>query len=293
MYIEINAESGFCYGVVKAIQKAEKELNSTGTLYCLGDIVHNGAEIKRLEALGLTTINHEQLKQLHDCKVLIRAHGEPPSTYQIAQANNIELIDASCPVVMRLQQRIKNGYELSENTDTQMVIYGKTGHAEVNGLVGQVPEGHAIVINDESDLDKIDYTKPIQLFSQTTKSIEGFQNIQRIIKDRLKELGKDAGHLKINDTICRQVANRVPNLKKFAAQFDVVIFVSGKSSSNGKQLFEICKASNERTYFYSGMEPFDPQWIEGAQSVGICGATSTPRWLMEQVEQKINQLSQL
>lgn len=293
MYIEINAESGFCYGVVKAIQKAEKELNSAGTLYCLGDIVHNGAEIKRLETLGLITIDHEQLKQLHDCKVLIRAHGEPPSTYQIAQSNNIELIDASCPVVMRLQQRIKNGYEQSENKDTQMVIYGKTGHAEVNGLMGQVPEGQAIVINDESDLDKIDYSKPIQLFSQTTKSIEGFQNIQRIIKDRLKELGKDAGNLKINDTICRQVANRVPNLKKFAAQFDVVIFVSGKSSSNGKQLFEICKASNERTYFYTGVEPFDPQWIEGAQSVGICGATSTPRWLMEQVEQKINQLSQL
>jgi len=290
MKIEIDSQSGFCYGVVKAIQKAESTLSESGTLYCLGDIVHNNAEIQRLEKLGLTTINHEQFAQLKNCKVLIRAHGEPPATYKIAKQNNIELIDASCPVVLKLQDRIRRGYQQSNNPETQVVIYGKQGHAEVIGLIGQVPS-NAIVVSSPDEIDQIDLGKPVQLFSQTTKGLEGFQKVEALIREKMEAVfGTSDIPLSVNDTICRQVSSRVPRLKEFSQQHSVIIFVSGKSSSNGKQLFEICKAQNEKTYMISDSTEIQTEWFEDAQSVGICGATSTPKWLMEDVADVISNL---
>jgi 4-hydroxy-3-methylbut-2-en-1-yl diphosphate reductase len=287
MKIEIDNQSGFCYGVVKAIQSAEEALKASNKLYCLGDIVHNNAEIKRLEALGMHTINHEEFKQLHDCKVLIRAHGEPPETYEIARQNNIELIDASCPVVLKLQTRIRRGYEQSDNPDTQMVIYGKQGHAEVIGLVGQVP-GRATVISKPEDIDQLDFTRPVQLFSQTTKGMDGFLAIEQQIRQRMEEkLGITDVPLTVNDTICRQVSSRVPRMREFSHLYDVIVFVSGKSSSNGKQLYEICLSENPRTYMVSEPTEIEVDWFKGVSSVGICGATSTPKWLMEQVAEAI------
>jgi 4-hydroxy-3-methylbut-2-enyl diphosphate reductase len=290
MKIEIDNQSGFCYGVVKAIQSAEEALKTSDKLYCLGDIVHNNAEIKRLEALGMHTINHEEFKNLHDCKVLIRAHGEPPETYEIAQQNNIELIDASCPVVLKLQTRIRRGYEQSNNPETQMVIYGKQGHAEVIGLVGQVP-GKATVISKPEDIEQLNFTKPIQLFSQTTKGMDGFLAIERLIRQRMEEkLGTTDVPLTVNDTICRQVSSRVPRMREFSHLYDVIVFVSGKSSSNGRQLYEICLSENPRTYMVSEPNEIEGEWFKDASSVGICGATSTPKWLMEQVAEAIKQL---
>jgi 4-hydroxy-3-methylbut-2-enyl diphosphate reductase len=287
MNIEIDSQSGFCYGVVKAIQKAESTLAESGTLYCLGDIVHNNAEIKRLETLGLVTINHEQFAVLKNCKVLIRAHGEPPATYEIAKQNNIELIDASCPVVLKLQDRIRNGYQQSNNTDTQVVIYGKQGHAEVIGLIGQVP-GNAIVVSSPDDITQINFGKPVQLFSQTTKGLEGFKTIEALIRQKMEEtFGSNEIPLSVNDTICRQVASRVPRLQEFSQQHDVIIFVSGKSSSNGKQLYEICKKQNNKTYMIADASEIKTEWFVEAKSVGICGATSTPKWLMEEVAEAI------
>jgi 4-hydroxy-3-methylbut-2-en-1-yl diphosphate reductase len=284
MKITIDAESGFCFGVVFAIQMAEAELDESGTLYCLGDIVHNNMEVERLSRKGLKIINHEQLKELHDCKVLIRAHGEPPETYQIAIKNNIELIDASCPVVLKLQNRVRTSYEDIKKNNGQVVIYGEIGHAEVNGLVGQT-EGEAIILTGEKDLDKIDFNRPVYLFSQTTKSTEGFEHIRQLIEERVK-LRKgviETQDFTANDTICRQVSNREPQLERFANQHDVIIFVSGKKSSNGKALFGVCKAINPHTYFVSETSEIQPDWLINANSVGICGATSTPMWLMEDV----------
>lgn len=278
--IEIDKKSGFCFGVVTAIAKAEEELAKGSTLYCLGDIVHNGQEVERLAKMGLKTIDHEQFAQLHDVKVLLRAHGEPPSTYETARKNNITLIDASCPVVLRLQSRIKTAYDNSE--DTQIVIYGKKGHAEVNGLVGQTDE-NAIVIETEEDLNKIDFSKNICLFSQTTKSLDGFNQIVSIITEKISP----EADFKYFDTICRQVANRIPNIIKFAGENDIIIFVSGKKSSNGKELFEHCKKVNPETYFVSQPEDLDELNIDLTKKIGICGATSTPTWLMEAVAKKI------
>lgn len=281
-HIKIDKKSGFCFGVVNAIKKAEEELAKGETLYCLGDIVHNGQEVERLAKLGLITIDHEQFKQLHDVKVLLRAHGEPPATYRIAKENNITLIDASCPVVLKLQTRIKDAYEKSSPGDTQIVIYGKKGHAEVNGLVGQTDE-KAIVIESENDLDKLDFSKNIRLFSQTTKSLDGFNNLVEKIEERMT----GGAVFEFSDTICRQVANRIPNIIKFAQENDIVIFVSGEKSSNGKELFECSKKENPNTFFVSRPDDVMNLELDLSKKIGICGATSTPTWLMEEIAKKL------
>jgi len=289
MKVTIDSHSGFCFGVVYAIQKAEEELEQSGKLYCLGDIVHNNKEVERLSSKGLRVINHEELKQLSNCKVLIRAHGEPPETYEIALKNNIELIDASCPVVLKLQNRVRTSFDNIEDQDGQIVIYGEPGHAEVNGLIGQTL-GKAILVRNEDDLADVDFTKPVYLFSQTTKSTAGFQNMKAMIEERShrameKEITDE--FLVTNDTVCRQVSNREPQLRKFSAIHDVILFVSGKKSSNGKALFEVCKLVNPNSYFISDIDEIDVNWLKNAESVGICGATSTPMWLMEKVAQSI------
>lgn len=290
MKIEIDSNSGFCFGVVNAIQLAEMELENNDSLFCLGDIVHNSAEVDRLKEKGLRTINHDEFKNLKNCKVLLRAHGEPPETYKIALENNIQLIDASCPVVLKLQKNIKLGFDDILEKGGQVVIYGKEGHAEVNGLVGQTNE-KAIVIGGISDLNKIDFTKPINLFSQTTKSIEGFYEIEKEIRKRMIDTqGKDDVLLITNDTICRQVSHRQPQLREFVKKHDVVVFVSGKKSSNGKMLFQVCKDENPNTYFVSDESELDKSWFVNAKSVGICGATSTPRWLMEKIGELVKKI---
>jgi len=293
MNVTIDPNSGFCFGVVYAIQMAEDELDETGKLYCLGDIVHNNMEVDRLKAKGLQIINHDDLANLHDCKVLIRAHGEPPSTYELALKNNIELIDASCPVVLKLQNRVKTSFEGIDN-DAQIVIYGQPGHAEVNGLVGQT-DGRAIVVFEEKDLDNIDYDKPVHFFSQTTKSTIGFEKMVRDIQERIvKHKGSlEDGDFITNDTLCRQVSNREPQLKRFATAYEVVVFVSGRKSSNGKALYAVCKNVNPDSYFVSSADEIEADWFSGKQTVGIAGATSTPMWLMEQVKEKIEQMAVL
>ncbi len=285
--IEIDKKSGFCFGVVKAISKAEEELAKNETLYCLGDIVHNGQEVERLTKMGMITIDHKQLAELHNAKVLLRAHGEPPSTYQIAKENNLTLIDASCPVVLKLQSRIKNAYDASIDNDTQIVIYGHHGHAEINGLVGQT-EGKAIVIEDESELNRVDFSKNIRLFSQTTKSLDGFNSLVNTVS----EITKDKTNFEYSDTICRQVANRIPNITNFAQQNDIIIFVSGKKSSNGKVLFEHSKSINPNSYLVSDASEIDALNIDLTKKIGICGATSTPLWQMEEVQKRLNELSE-
>ncbi|MCB0819360.1 MAG: 4-hydroxy-3-methylbut-2-enyl diphosphate reductase [Bacteroidetes bacterium] len=288
MNVKIDENSGFCFGVVYAIQMAEDELDTNGSLYCLGDIVHNNMEVERLSAKGLKIIDHEELKQLHDTKVLIRAHGEPPETYKIAIDNNIQLIDASCPVVLKLQNRIRNGYE--EKGEGQIVVYGKNGHAEVNGLVGQT-RGEAIIANSIEDLDQIDFSKPVKFFSQTTQPTEGYKGMRDEIIRRMREAGNDENlFFEANDTLCRQVSNREPQLKVFANEYDVIVFVSGKKSSNGKVLYDVCKSVNPNSYFISEWSEFNPEWLKGFNSVGICGATSTPMWLMEEVAENIRSL---
>lgn len=285
MNIEIDKKSGFCFGVVKAIAKAEEELAKGDILYCLGDIVHNGQEVDRLSRMGMITINHEQFAQLHDAKVLLRAHGEPPSTYEIARKNNITLIDASCPVVLKLQSRIKNAYTTPSDNETQIVIYGENGHAEVNGLVGQT-EGKAIIVEKESDLSKLDLSKNIHLFSQTTKSLEGFNKLIQNISD---QKGDDV-QFEYSDTICRQVSNRIPNITTFAKENEIVIFVSGKKSSNGKVLYEHSKSINPNTYIVSEPAEVLELNLDLTKKIGICGATSTPMWLMEKVADALRSL---
>jgi 4-hydroxy-3-methylbut-2-enyl diphosphate reductase len=281
MEVTIDVNSGFCFGVVFAIQMAEDELNQSGSLYCLGDIVHNNMEVERLEAKGLKIINHEQFAQLSNTKVLIRAHGEPPETYRTAIENNIELIDASCPVVLKLQNRIRNGYE--HVGEGQIVVYGKEGHAEVNGLVGQT-NGRAIIVESVDDLDKLDYSKPIQFFSQTTQPTEGFRQMRAEIERRIAEAGGDNPlQLESNDTLCRQVSNREPQLREFAAAHDVILFVAGKKSSNGWVLYNVCKEINPNSFFVSSWDEVNLDWFETESRIGICGATSTPMWLMEEI----------
>lgn len=279
--VEIDNNSGFCNGVVRAIQAAEKELEKSGQLYCLGDIVHNSNEVERLRSKGLITINHDQLRELHNVKVLLRAHGEPPETYRIAQENNIEIIDATCPVVLQLQRKIKKSYDTRNDSNHQILIYGKVGHAEVNGLVGQT-NGEAIVLENPDDLVKVDFDKSITLYSQTTKSVEHFAEMVQIIKERT-----EPDNFEWHDTICRQVANRIPNIREFARNHDVVLFVCGKKSSNGKVLYEECRSVNEHTHLVSDIEELNPAWLEGKNNIGICGATSTPRWLMAQFQERI------
>ena len=281
--IEIDSDSGFCFGVVNAIRKAEEELRKGGTLYCLGDIVHNSREVERLKAMGLVTINHEEFARLHDAKVLLRAHGEPPETYATARRNHIEIIDATCPVVLKLQKRIKQEHDAG-GQDKQIVIYGKNGHAEVLGLVGQT-EGKAIVIEQLQEVSKLDFSKSIRLYSQTTKSLDEFRHIVDYIKAHISPQAT----FEYYDTICRQVANRIPNIRRFAAGHDLIFFVSGKKSSNGKMLFTECLKVNPNSHLIDSAGEIDRTLLSGARSIGICGATSTPKWLMEQVSAAIKQ----
>lgn len=280
MIVEIDQKSGFCFGVVNAIGKAEEALITEDLLYSLGHIVHNELEVKRLQSLGLQMINHDEFFQLKNCKVLIRAHGEPPSTYEYARENNITLIDATCPVVLKLQQRVKKAAETMKAENGQVVIFGHQGHAEVTGLAGQTHE--AIIIDDPEDFNKIDPARPVVVFSQTTKSVADFKKLNQNIQEYSKN-----SKVETHDTICRQVSNRVPHLEKFATRFELVIFVGGRQSSNAQVLFDVCKRQNNRTYFISTPQEILPEWFNLVETVGICGATSTPQWLMEQVAEKI------
>ena len=280
LQIEIDNGSGFCFGVTTAIQKAEEELAAGKTLYCLGDIVHNGMECERLKQLGLVTINHEEMSRLHGVKVLLRAHGEPPSTYELARENDIEIIDATCPVVLQLQRRIKRQYDACP--EAQIVIFGKPGHAEVLGLVGQT-ESKAIVIANVEEVKRLDFTRDIYLYSQTTKSLDEFHRIIEYIQEHISP---DAT-FKSFDTICRQVANRMPNISAFATRHDLVLFVCGRKSSNGKVLFNECKSVNPNSHLIEGPEEIKKEWLDGVRTIGICGATSTPKWLMEQCRDAI------
>ena len=280
--VEIDNESGFCFGVVTAIKKAEEELAKGETLYCLGDIVHNSKEVERLKEMGLITINHDEFKQLRNAKVLLRAHGEPPETYLTAKENNIEIIDATCPVVLRLQKRIKQEHNNQEEKEKQIVIYGKNGHAEVLGLVGQT-EGEAIIIEKPEEIKSLDFNKDIRLYSQTTKSLDEFGEIVEFIKSHISPKAT----FEYYDTICRQVANRMPNIRKFAAAHDLIFFVSGRKSSNGKILFQECKKVNPNSYLIDQPGEIDRSLLENVHSIGICGATSTPKWLMEECKKVI------
>jgi len=283
--IEIDMHSGFCLGVVNAIKKAEKFLDNDETLYSLGDIVHNNREVERLESKGMKTISYEHLNELHNTALLFRAHGEPPSTYEIAKRQGLRLIDATCPVVLSLQAKIRKKYEERKNTDTQIVIFGKKGHAEVVGLLGQT-DNNAIVLEKISDAGLLDYSKPIVLFSQTTKSLDEFQSLVKLIKNSIKP----GVSFEYHDTICRQVANRLPLIRKFAHLHDCVLFVSGAKSSNGKALFEACLSENPNTFFVTGPEVVERSMFEGRDKIGICGATSTPVWLMEDVKKQVEKL---
>lgn len=286
MQIEIDNGSGFCFGVTTAIKKAEEELAKGGKLYSLGDIVHNGMEVERLHEAGLITIDHEQMEELQGVKVLLRAHGEPPETYALAERNNIEIIDATCPVVLQLQRRIKKQYV--NNPEAQIVIFGKNGHAEVLGLVGQT-ESHAIVVEKFEDVKQLeatgqlDFSKDIYLYSQTTKSLDEFHRIIEYCQEHIVE----GAVFKSFDTICRQVANRMPNIAAFASKHDVILFVSGRKSSNGKVLFKECKSVNANSYQIESADEIDMNWFKDVETVGICGATSTPKWLMEECKDKI------
>lgn len=281
--IEIDSGSGFCFGVTTAIRKAEEELAEGGTLCCLGDIVHNGMECERLRQMGLDTINHTDLEQLHDTKVLLRAHGEPPSTYQLAERNGIDIIDATCPVVLALQRRIKRTYDTAP--EAQIVIFGKPGHAEVLGLVGQT-EGRALVVASLDDVKRLDFTRDIYLYSQTTKSLSEFHRIIEYIQDHMSP----SATFKSFDTICRQVANRMPNIAAFASRHGLILFVCGHKSSNGRVLFSECLAVNPNSHQIENPEEIDPAWLTGVDTIGICGATSTPKWLMEQCRDKVRSI---
>lgn len=281
--IEIDDKSGFCHGVVSAINKAEEELATGGKLYCLGDIVHNSDEVERLQHKGLETISHDDLGRLTNAKVLLRAHGEPPSTYETARRGNVTIIDATCPVVLQLQRRIKSTFD--SRPDCQIVIYGKAGHAEVNGLVGQTG-GRAIVVENLAGLDRLDFDRDIALYSQTTMALQGFRDMI----DEISRRKSPDTEFTFHDTICRQVANRVDHLREFAAAHDVILFVSGAKSSNGKVLYGECLSVNPSTHFIPNPSSLSLDMIQGAGTIGICGATSTPRWLMEQVGNEVNRL---
>ncbi len=287
MKVEIDKRSGFCFGVIKAIKSAETELKYSDKLYCLGDIVHNGMEVERLEKSGLQSITREEYFRMKDCKVLIRAHGEPPETYQHARENNIELIDATCPVVLTLQEKIKGSWEKNQGSNGQVVIYGKKGHAEIIGLDGQIGN-QAIVLESIDDTSRIDFSRPVSLYSQTTKRVEDFYAIAEKIKSNMKP----GVPVEVKDSICRQVSNRVPHLKQFVKNFDLILFVAGHKSSNGLYLFTICKEENPRTFHISRTDEIDPSWFTNVESVGICGATSTPNWLMEEVADWVTQTYQ-
>ncbi len=285
MKIEIDQGSGFCFGVTRAIGKAEEELAKEERLYCLGDIVHNGKECDRLQQMGLVTINHDQMRNIHDAKVLLRAHGEPPSTYALAREHSINLIDATCPVVLHLQERIKKEYDADTEHKKQIVIFGKNGHAEVLGLVGQTEET-AIIIESADDARKLDFNRDICLYSQTTKPLDEFRKIVDYVQQHISPEATFTYY----DTICRQVANRMPNIRSFALRHDAVLFVCGKKSSNGRVLFNECREANPRSYMIDTASEIDVRWLQGCESIGICGATSTPKWLMEECKVRVEEL---
>ena len=286
MTIEIDERSGFCFGVTRAIGKAEEVLGSSPQpLYCLGDIVHNSMECDRLGRMGLKTIDHEQYNQLRDATVLLRAHGEPPQTYRLAEANHIDIIDATCPVVLHLQERIKREYDSDPDHRKQIVIFGKPGHAEVLGLVGQT-QGTAIVIERPEDVLCLDFNRDIYLYSQTTKPLDEFRRIVEYIEAHIAPTAT----FRYYDTICRQVANRMPHIRDFASRHDVVLFVCGKKSSNGRVLFNECRRVNPHSYMTDAANEIDSRWLSDCDSIGICGATSTPKWLMEECKVRVEQL---
>ena len=284
--VEIDKFSGFCYGVIRAIETAEKELEKEGVLYSLGEIVHNNVEVERLKDKGLTTISHEGIATITPKKMLIRAHGEPPQTYLAARQAGIEIVDCTCPVVLKLQERIKRACEAAKINNGTIVIFGKKGHAEVNGLVGQT-DGNAIVIETPDEIDRIDFSRPVFLFSQTTKSTEGFDSLCKMIENRIMAATGDLSGFKTYNTICRQVSGRKPLLEDFAKKHDVVVFVSGKQSSNGKVLYNSCRNSNAKSYFVENVADLNPEWFQNCSSVGVCGATSTPKWLMDKIAKAI------
>jgi 4-hydroxy-3-methylbut-2-enyl diphosphate reductase len=283
MKVEIDRHSGFCFGVTRAIKTVEETLAAGGKLYCLGDIVHNAEEVARLEHIGLEMIGHEKYFCLKDCRVLLRAHGEPPETYRYARENNIELIDATCPIVLRLQKRIRDAYLKMQQEGGQVIIYGSKGHAEVTGLSGQTAN-QAVIVENEEDLRKADLSKPSVLFSQTTKSPEHFRKLAASLQSA------STAKTEVHDTICRQVSNRGPYLMQFAAKHDVLVFAGGQKSSNARYLFAVCKEVNPDSYFISKAEELDKSWFEGKKSAGVCGATSTPGWLLEQIAEAIGQI---
>jgi len=284
MKVEIDKKSGFCFGVSNAVEIAEEALLQGEKVFSLGPIVQNDKGVERLESLGLTSINQQQFRDLKNTKVLIRAHGEPPETYRIAQENNITIIEATCPIVKKLQLKISRAWKRIGKDNGQIILFGKPGHAEVIGLLGQTDQ-EGILISGPADIDKIDFARPVALFSQTTMEINEFNQIKELIYKKMKDQGiLDPDHnLEVNNTVCGQVSNREPNLRKFAREHDTIIFVSGKESSNGKMLFSVCKSENPETYFVSSIEEIDKSWFEGKRSAGICGATSTPKWLIEEV----------
>jgi len=289
MKVEIEESSGFCFGVENAIKMTEEALKSGEEIYSLGHIVHNEVEVTRLKNLGLRTISHDEFRNLKNRKVVIRAHGEPPETYRIARENNIDIIEATCPIVKSIQKKVKDNFEKS-GKDVQNLIFGKREHAEVIGLLGQT-EGKSILLTGIEDIDKIDFSKPADIFSQTTKSREKYAELIKQIRLRYEKGGYRPGEmLKVNNTICGQVANREPKLKHFSRQHDVIIFVSGKKSSNGKMLYEACSGVNPSTYFISDTTEINKQWFDKVSTVGVCGATSTPKWLIKKVAEKIQML---
>ena len=289
MEINIDKRSGFCFGVINAIKVAEEQLDQHGSLFCLGDIVHNNKEVERLKAKGLVIIDHQDFENLYNARVLVRAHGEPPETYSIARKNHINLIDASCPVVLKLQNKIKKGYEELSEVSGQVIIFGKEGHAEVNGLTGQTGNNAIVVGSGFENLDRIDFSKPINLYSQTTQNKEQYEYLIKLIKERMMQKNcNPEKNLQISRSICGQVSNRGPHLAKFAKEHDLIIFVSGKKSSNGKYLFEVCQENNPDSWFVSDKEELQKEWFIDVKKVGICGATSTPMWLMEEIAVEIS-----
>lgn len=291
MVVEIDKQSGFCFGVQNAVEIAEKALLNGEKVFSLGPIVHNDKEVERLSTLGLASIDHDEFMKLKNCKVLIRAHGEPPETYITANKNNITIIEATCPIVKRLQSKIKDTWLKTKKGNGQVVIFGKPGHAEVVGLLGQI-KNEGILVSNADDFKKIDVTRPVYLFSQTTMSVKEYINLTNILRSKMKENGisDTENNLIINNTICGQVSNREPHLKAFARKHDAIIFVSGRESSNGKMLYSVCKSINPDTHFVSSAQEIDNAWFEGKKSVGICGATSTPKWLIENIRDIISNI---
>jgi 4-hydroxy-3-methylbut-2-enyl diphosphate reductase len=291
MVVEIDKQSGFCFGVQNAVKIAEEALLKDEKVFSLGPIVHNDKEVDRLSTLGLVSIDHNQFKTLKDCKVLIRAHGEPPETYQLAEKNNLTIIEATCPIVKRLQSKIRETWITTKEGDGQVVIFGKPGHAEVVGLLGQI-NNEGILVSSPDDFSKIDITKPVYLFSQTTMSVKEYSNLSETLKMKMAEAGiaDPAKNIIVNKTICGQVSNREPHLKAFAKKHDIIIFVSGRESSNGKMLYSVCKNVNPETHFVSSEKELDLSWFKGRDSVGICGATSTPKWLIENIRDIISNI---